>query len=118
MSNIKLKKGLKLKVKQTVYIKDNCYNEPSVGTLDPDTVLEVTGGPTRISDVPFKILKGGGSINRRKKDWRGWPVEEMQDITPEKNYRGFFFTQGHNTSSPYDFGSLSTDYYEVYLNDK
>lgn len=111
---IQLKKGLKLKVKQTVYIKDNCYNEPSVGTLNPTTLLEVTGGPTRLSDVPFKVLKGGGSINRRMRDYRGWPIEKIQDITPEENYRGFFFTQGHTTRSPYDFGYLSTEYFEVF----
>lgn len=113
MSNIKLKKGLKLKVKQTVYIKDNCYNEPSVGTLNPNTVLEVTGGPTRLSDVPFKVLEGGGSINRRMRDYRGWPIEKLQNITPQENYRGFFFTQGHQTQAPYDFGTLSTEFFEV-----
>lgn len=111
MSNIRLKKGLKLKVKQTVYIKDNCYNEPSVGTLNPNTILEVTGRPTRLSDVPFKVLKGGGTINRRKRDYRGWPTEELQNIT--ENQSGFFFTQGHETQAPYDFGTLSTQYFEV-----
>lgn len=112
MKQIRLTKGLKLKVKKAVYIKDNCYNEPSVGTLNQNTVLEVTSGPTRISDVPFKVLKGGGTINRRMKDYRGWPTEEVQDITPEKNSSGFFFSQGHKTAAPYDFGTLSSEYFE------
>lgn len=111
---IQLRKDLKLRVKQTVYIKDNCYNEPSVGTLDPNTVVKVTGGPSRLSDVPFKVLNGGGSINRRMRDYRGWPIEKIQNITPQENYHGFFFTQGHTTQSPYDFGCLSTEYFEVF----
>ena len=113
MNQIRLTKGLKLKTLKSVRIKDNCYNEPSVGTLNPNTLLEVTGGPTRLRDVPFKVLEGGGSINRRMRDYRGWPIEKLQDITPCQNYKGFFFTEGHETQSPYDFGTLSAEYFEV-----
>lgn len=113
MKKIRLTKGLKLKTLKPVKIIDNCYNEPSVGTLSVHTVVQVTGGPTRLSDVPFKVLKGTGTINRRMKDYRGWPIEKIQDITPEKNSHGFFFSQGHETHAPYDFGTLSTEYFEV-----
>ena len=113
MNQIRLTKGLKLKTLKTVRIIDNCYNEPSAGALSAHTIVEVTDGPTRLSHVGFKVLKGGGTINRRMRDYKGWPIEKMQNITPEKNSHGFFFSQGHKTSHPYDFGTLSTEYFEV-----
>ena len=113
MKQIRLAKGLKLKTLKPVRIIDNCYNEPSAGILRSHTVVQITGGPTRLSDVPFKVLKGGGTINRRMKDYRGWPIEKVQDITSTENSHGFFFSQGHKTAAPYDFGTLSTEYFEV-----
>tara|TARA_Y100000592_G_C5469435_1_gene318557 strand:- start:2025 stop:2381 length:357 start_codon:yes stop_codon:yes gene_type:complete len=118
MPKTRLKDGLRFKVVKPVLIKDNCWNEPSVGTLEEGTVVEVTGGPSEISDVPFKVIEGGGTINRRKRDWRGWPTEELQGITPQKNYDGFFFSQGHETECPYDYGTLCSTFYKLILEEK
>lgn len=112
MQKIRLTKGLKLKVKQTVWIKDNCYNMPSVGQLYEGTVVQVTGGPTSLSDVPFKVIDGSGGINYRIVDSHRGEIEKPSKITSGE--KGFFFTQGHDTCAPYDYGHLSPEFYEVY----
>jgi hypothetical protein len=102
---ISLTKNLKVQVIQKVKIKDNNWNRPGGGYLNPGTTVQVTSGPTRISDVPFKVLEGSGEITHRGLD---------ADVTKEiKNgSTGFFFSQGHNTTSPYDYGTLDTQYFK------
>ena len=106
MQEIKLKKGMQFKVVKKVYIIDNSYNMPSVGTLLPGTIVEVVGHPTHISDVPIAILSGGGSITQRNLH----EPDQYREIKPGK---GYFFSQVHKTNSPYDFGTLSSSFYEI-----
>lgn len=96
---ISLTKNLKIQVVQKVKIKDNDWNRPGGGYLNPGTIVQVTSGPTKISDVPFKVLEGSGKITHRG---------PINDITREieNGSTGFFFSQGHFTSSPYDYGKL------------
>ena len=102
---IKLRKDLKLRTKKKVRIKDNCWTMPGGGFLNPGTVVFVTSGPTRISDVPFQVLTGTGQITHRHV--AGETIREIEDGSS-----GFFFSEGHKTSSPYDFGTLDTEYFE------
>ncbi len=102
---IQLEYNKKIKVRKKVNIKDNCWNMPGSGYLNPGTVVQVTSGPTRISDVPFKVIKGSGEITHRNLD-----SETTRNITDGSH--GFFFYQGHKTQSPYDFGTLDTEYFE------
>ena len=62
---IKLKKGLKVTTLQKVKIKDDDWNRPGGGYLNPGSVVIITSGPTRISDVPFKVLSGSGEVTHR-----------------------------------------------------
>lgn len=103
---IKLKKNLQLQVLKKVRIKDNCWDMPGGGYLNPGTVVEVTSGPTRISDVPFKVIQGSGEITHRRRDG-----ESTRNIEAGSN--GFFFSQGHHTVSPYDYGTLDSQFFEV-----
>lgn len=102
---IKLQKNLKLRIKKTVRIKDNDWSMPGGGFLNPDTTVIVTSGPTRISDVPFQVLTGSGEIKHRH--ITGESISQIQDGSS-----GFFFSEGHKTSSPYDFGTLDAKYFE------
>ena len=101
---IKLKKNLQLQVLKKVRIKDNCWNMPGPGHLDPGTIVEVTSGPTRISDVPFKVVKGSGEIIHRHV--HGETKKPIKDGS-----EGFFFSQGHNTVAPYDYGQLDSSFF-------
>ena len=102
---IRLSKNKKLKTLKTVRIKDNCWNMPGGGYLNSGTIVQVTGGPTSISDVPFKVIEGTGEITHR--NYTG-------DITRkiEAGSKGFFFSEGHNTQAPYDYGTLDTNFFE------
>ena len=104
--SIKLRKNLKLKVLKQVRIKDNCWNMPGPGYLNPQTVIEITSGPTSISDVPFKVVSGSGQITHRTR---------TNDITREikSGSDGFFFSQGHKTAAPYDFGTLDSTLFQI-----
>ena len=110
---IKLTKGLKLKTKTTVYIKNQSYNNPSPGTLSSGTIVEVSGSPTRLSDVPFKVLTGTGKLHLSKITSTGEEQIEKQICSGDS---GFFFAQGHDTSAPYDYGTVHSSLFEV-LND-
>ena len=109
---IKLMKNKKIKVLKKVKIKDNCWDMPGGGYLNPGTLVEVTSGPTRISDVPFKVIEGSGEITHRNVTG-----ETIRDI--KAGSAGFFFSQGHITRSPYDYGFLDPSYYtEIENNEK
>ena len=103
---IKLKKGLKLTTLQKVKIKDDDWNRPGGGYLNPGSVVIVTSGPTRISDVPFKVLSGSGEVTHRN-----LTGEALVQIAPGPGR--FFFSQGHETRSPYDFGTLDAKLFKV-----
>lgn len=102
---IKLTKNKKIKILKKVRIKDNCWDMPGGGYLNPGTVVEVTSGPTRISDVPFKVIEGSGKITHRHVNG-----ETVRDI--KNGSAGFFFSQGHHTVSPYDYGTLDNSFFE------
>ena len=102
---IKLMKNKKIKVLKKVKIKDNCWNMPGGGYLNPGTIVEVTSGPTRISDVPFKVIQGSGQITHRNISG-----ETVRDI--KEGSMGFFFSEGHDTVSPYDYGTLDKNFFE------
>jgi hypothetical protein len=103
---IKLSKNLKLKVLKKVKVKDDDYSRPGPGHLDPGSIVQISGSPTRHSDVPFKLLSGTGEYL-----CRGLYEDKVYPIHGSSNR--FFFMQGHETSSPYDWGTLSNDYFEV-----
>lgn len=103
---IKLSKSLKLKVLKKVKVKDDDYGRPGPGHLNPGAIVQVSGSPTRLSDVPFKLLSGTGEYLSR-----GLYEDKVYPIHRSSNR--FFFMQGHTTSSPYDFGSLDSNYFEV-----
>ena len=103
---IKVNKNMKLLVKTKVNIKDDSWAMPGPGYLNEGTLIEVVGSPTRISDVRFKVIEGSGEITHRLST-----KEIKKDINPGNS--GFFFSQGHETRSPYDFGTLSAEYFEV-----
>jgi hypothetical protein len=102
---IQLKKSKQLKVLKKVKIKDDDWNRPGGGYLNPGSVVIITSGPTRISDVPFKVLSGSGEVTHRNPTG-----ETVRQIVPGPGR--FFFSQGHETRSPYDFGTLDTEYFE------
>jgi hypothetical protein len=103
---IRLKKDLKLTTLQKVKIKDDDWNRPGGGYLDSGSVVIVTSGPTKISDVPFKVLSGSGEIVHRN------PIGgTLKQIAPGPGR--FFFSQGHETKSPYDFGTLDAKLFKV-----
>lgn len=103
---IKLSKNLKLKVLKKVNVKDDDYFRPGPGHLNPGTIIEIIGSPTKLSDVPFKILSGTGEyLCRTSQGSQVYPIE--------KSSNRFFLMQGHETSTPYDWGSLSSEYFEV-----
>lgn len=79
---------------------------PGGGFLNPGTVILISGSPTSISDVPFKIIKGSGQITHRTR---------TKDIITEVtlNSSEYFLSQGHKTCAPYDFGTLDPEYFEV-----
>jgi hypothetical protein len=97
---------MKLKVKKKVKIKDNDYNRPGPGYLNPNALLEVTSSPTRLSDVPFKVIKGSGEYTSRG-------IFEDKTYKIKDGSSGFFFMQGHTTVAPYDWGNLDTEYFEI-----
>lgn len=106
---IKLNKNMKLMIKNKVAIKDDDWSMPGGGYLDAGTIVVVDGSPTHISDVRFKVISGSGEITHRL------PTKDItRDIKPGNN--GFFFSQGHETFAPYDWGVLDTNYFEV-IND-
>ena len=102
---IKLKKNMKLLTLKKVRIKDNDWNMPGPGYLNAGALLEVTSGPTRISDVPFKVIEGSGEITYRS---------PMNQVTKpiKSGSDGFFFSEGHKTVSPYDFGHLDSNLFQ------
>jgi hypothetical protein len=102
---IKLNKNMKLKVLKKVRIKDNSWSMPGPGYLNPGTIVQVTSGPTRISDVPFKVLEGSGEIT-----YRSVMKETTKPIQAGSD--GFFFSQGHKTVAPYDYGHLDNIFFE------
>lgn len=102
---IKLSMNKKLKVLKKVRIKDNCWDMPGGGYLNPGTVVQITSGPTRISDVPFKVIEGSGKITHRNFD--GELTREIK-----AGSHGFFFSEGHATVSPYDYGTLDHDFFK------
>lgn len=103
---IKLKMGLKLKVLQKVRIKDNNYNMPGPGYLYPGTTVQITSSPTRLADVPFKVIEGSGKYTSRG-------LYKDRQCTIQNGSAGFFFSQGHNTKAPYDWGTLDSTFYKV-----
>ena len=102
---IKLEYNKKLKVLKKVRIIDNCWNMPGGGYLEPGTLVQVSSGPTRISDVPFIVLEGSGEIVHRH-------ANGETKSTIESGSQGFFFSQGHKTVSPYDYGTLDQEFFE------
>ncbi len=102
---VKLKMNIQLQVLKKVRIKDNCWNMPGGGYLNPGAIIQVVSGPTRISDVPFKVIKGSGEITHRHVTG-----ETIKPI--ESGSKGFFFSQGHETVAPYDYGTLDTEFFE------
>jgi len=102
---IKLSMNKKIKILKKVRIKDNDWNRPGGGYLNPGSIVQITSGPTRISDVPFKVIEGSGEITHRG---------PIKDITKEikSGSTGFFFSQGHVTVSPYDYGTLDNNFFE------
>tara|TARA_Y100000592_G_C5475349_1_gene321964 strand:- start:2470 stop:2799 length:330 start_codon:yes stop_codon:yes gene_type:complete len=104
---IRLSKNKKIKTLKKVIIKDRCYNMPGLGYLNAGAILEVTNGPTRLSDVPFKVIQGSGSITHRS------PYSKETKKVVQPGSGSYFFSQGHTTNAPYDFGTLSTEYFEV-----
>lgn len=102
---IKLRMNIQLQVLKKVKIKDNDWNRPGGGYLNPGTTVQVTSGPTSTSDVPFKVVEGSGKITHRNHDG-----EITRDI--KSGSKGFFFLQGHETVSPYDYGTLDTKFFE------
>jgi hypothetical protein len=102
---IKLSMNKKVKVLKKVRIKDNCWNMPGGGYLNPDSIVQIVSGPTRISDVPFEVIKGCGEIIHRH-----IAGETTRLIKPGS--KGFFFSQGHKTVAPYDYGSLDPEFFE------
>ena len=101
---IQLKMNLQLQVLKKVRIKDDCWNMPGGGYLNPGTVVQITSGPTRISDVPFKVIQGSGEITHRHVNG-----ETKRPIKPGSDR--FFFSQGHKTASPYDYGQLDASFF-------
>lgn len=79
---------------------------PGSGYLNPGTIVEITSGPTRISDVPFKVIEGSGEITHR--NHTGETKEEIK-----AGSAGFFFCQGHHTVCPYDYGSVDSSFYQT-----
>ena len=77
---------------------------PGPGHLDPGTIVEVTGGPTRISDVPFKVISGSGEYTSRG-------IFEDKTYKIKNGSSGFFFSQGHTTVAPYDYGQLDSSFF-------
>lgn len=102
---IKLTKNMKLKVLKKVKIKDNHWNMPGPGYLNPGAIVQITGGPTKISDVPFKVIKGDGQIT-----YRSVMKETTKPI--QAGSAGFFFSEGHKTATPYDYGYLDKNFFE------
>jgi len=102
---IKLEYNKKLKVLKKVKIKDNCWNMPGVGYLNPGSIVQVNSSPTRISDVPFIVLEGTGQITHRS------PSGETKKPI-ESGSKGFFFLQGHKTVCPYDYGTLEKEFFQ------
>ena len=102
---IELSKNLKLKVLKKVKVKDNCWNSPGFGYLNPGTIIKVIGGPTRISDVPLEVISGSGEYTPR-----GTSRNTTYPIIDGS--KGLFFVQGHETNSPYDWGTLSNEFYQ------
>jgi len=98
--------GLKLKVLQKVRIKDNNYNRPGLGYLNPDTTLQIISSPTRLADVPFQVIEGSGKYTSRG-------LREDYQRTIEDGSAGFFFSEGHKTKAPYDWGTLSSKFFKV-----
>lgn len=98
--------NMRLKVKKKVKIKDSSYSMPGPGHLNEGTIIQITSGPTRLSDLPFKVLSGSGEYLSRG---------VMQDRTCKikDGSWGFFFVEGHNTVCPYDWGKLDTEYFEI-----
>lgn len=101
---IPVKEFLQLKVLKKVFVKDKNWNMPGSGTLNPGTILTVDGTPTRISDVSFRVISGSGIITKRT------PTRDItSQIVPGTS---LFFSEGHNTSHPYDFGTLDPEYFQ------
>lgn len=94
---IRLQANLKLKTKQSVRILNKCWDRPTYGTLHKGTTIQVSGGPTRLSDVSFTVLKGRGVMNN--------------EVVSEGD--SYFFNQGHDTVAPYDYGTLDPTLYEI-----
>lgn len=97
---------MKLRVKKKVKIKDSDYNRPGPGYLNSGTLVEVTSSPTRLSDLPFKVIKGSGEYISRG-------IFEDKTYQIEDGSSGFFFMQGHTTVAPYDWGKLDAEYFEI-----
>ncbi len=107
---IKLKEGLYLKALKDVRCKDRNWSMPGKVILKKGSIVKTYTGPTSLSDVPFEIVVGKAS----------WWQRTPRLISPEERIvtsGDFFFSQGHETSHPYDFGSLSSDLFEVVTND-
>ena len=102
---IKLEYNKKLRVLKKVKVIDNCWNMPGIGYLEPGTLVQVNSGPTRLSDVPFTVLQGTGEITHRTDTGT---IKES--IKPGS--KGFFFSQGHKTACPYDYGTLDIEFFE------
>lgn len=97
---------MKLRVKNKVKIIDSDYNRPGPGYLNPGTLIQVTSSPTRLSDVPFKVISGSGEYTSRG-------IFEDKTYEIKDGSSGFFFSQGHTTVAPYDWGKLDTEYFEI-----
>ena len=96
---IKLKMGLKLKVLQKVRIKDNDYNRPGPGYLNPGTTVEIISSPTRLADVPFKVIQGSGKYTSRG-------LYEDREYNIKDGSDGFFFFRKDITLKLLTIGGL------------
>ena len=106
---IELEHNLYLKTTKKVRCKDQNWNMPGEVILEPNTIVKIYGGPTRLSDVPFRIVEG-------KASW--WPrsPSNLNSTKKEINSGNFFFLEGHHTRCPYDFGLLDSDLFELISN--
>jgi len=97
---------MKLLIKNKVKIIDSDYNRPGPGYLNPGTLIQVTSSPTRLADLPFKVISGSGEYLSR-----GLLEDKTYQIKDGSS--GFFFRQGHKTVAPYDWGTLDSFFFEV-----
>lgn len=96
-----------LRVIKKVIIKDQDYNRPGPGHLNPGSVVKITSPPTSISDLQFTVLDGTGECLRRR-------LRSEDTIRTISGPGGcYFFWEGHETKAPYDWGTLDPEFFEI-----